>query len=82
MSELRFQGRMDPEQAAAFWQALRPLITTRACRTCDYGDDPACHHDQRGKRTCQAPVGDFDCAITPCLGACATPRVEHAEVCR
>jgi hypothetical protein len=79
MINLRFQGRIDPERAAEFWRALRSLITTRACRTCDYGDSPACGHERRAQRVCAAPTGDLDCAILPCLGACATPKVSQTE---
>lgn len=74
---ISFEGHLDPAQHAALWAALRPLITTRACRTCDYGDSPDCGHEQRAQRTCAAPVGDYDCAALPCLGACATPRGER-----
>lgn len=70
----RFKTELNPEQSAELWSALAKLAVTRACRTCDYGDDPACGHEQRAQRVCQAPVGDFDCAITPCLGARATPE--------
>lgn len=60
-------------QAAELLAATAHLATTRACRTCDYGDSPLCGHEERAKRTCSAPVGDFGCAISPCLGACANP---------
>lgn len=70
---MQFKMQLSPERSAELWATLAKLARSRACRTCDYGDDPACGHEQRAQRACQAPVGDFDCAITPCLGACATP---------
>lgn len=78
----RFEMQLSPERSAELWSALAKLATTRACRTCDYGDDPACGHDQRAKRVCQAPGDEVDCPILPCLGACAKPREEHGEECR
>lgn len=56
-----------------FWAALAPYAKQRACRTCDYGDSPDCGHESRAERVCAAPVGDFDCAVVPCLGSCANP---------
>lgn len=76
---IRFQASLSAEQSAELWRALRPLFTTRACRTCDYGDSPECGHEQRAQRVCQAPIGDVDCAALPCLGACANPAARAAE---
>lgn len=63
------ETRMTPELYAFFAK----LATTRACRTCDYGNSPDCGHAERAKKVCSAPVGDFDCAVIPCLGACSNP---------
>lgn len=69
-----FRFKATPEQSAELWSVLANLATTRACRTCAYGDDPACGHEQRAERVCVAPVGDSGCAAMPCLGSCSTPR--------
>ena len=73
VAELRFKLEMSREQSAALWSTLARLGGPRACRTCDYGNDPGCRHEQRAERVCTAPVGNFDCAAVPCLGACSTP---------
>jgi hypothetical protein len=71
MVEVTYQA--EPGQVAAFRAALARWAPARACRTCDYGNDPACGHEGRAERVCAAPVGDFDCAVVPCLGSCANP---------
>lgn len=78
MTTIRFKAQLTPERSAELWRALAPIFTTRACRTCDYGDSPECGHERRAGRICAAPVGVVDCAIVPCLGGCATPKPGEA----
>ncbi len=72
---LTFRGQGFPD----FLAAVAALATTRACRTCDYGDSELCGHEKRAVRVCAAPVGNSDCAILPCLGSCSNPPADQAR---
>lgn len=73
MADARISFKVETRMTPALLAAFAKLGTTRACRTCDYGDSPDCGHAERAKRVCSAPVGDFGCAVIPCLGACSNP---------
>lgn len=81
MAEINLSFRIEGDQADQLRAAFVALMTTRACRTCDYGDSPGCEHEQRALEVCTDPVGDTGCGNLACPGACTTPTARGCDAC-